>query len=64
MILKNHSLSFYCHTFLSSLAFQYETAQAILLEQKSQLASRVQLELISGGNIRFEEGTSDDIWSQ
>ena len=46
----------------SSLAGQYETAQFILLQQKAQLASRIQLELISGGNIRFEEGTINDVW--
>ena len=46
----------------SSLAGQYETAQFILLQQKAQLASRIQLELISGGNIRFEEGTVNDVW--
>jgi hypothetical protein len=48
---------------LFSLAAQYETAQFILLQQKAQLASRIQLELISGGNIRFEEGTVNDVWS-
>jgi len=45
-----------------SLAGQYETAHFILLQQKAQLASRIQLELISGGNIRFEEGTVNDVW--
>ncbi|CAF4606449.1 unnamed protein product, partial [Rotaria magnacalcarata] len=34
----------------------------ILLQQKAQLASRIQLELISGGNIRFEEGNVNDVW--
>jgi len=46
----------------SSLANQYETAHYILLQQKAQLASRIQLELISGGNIRFEEGNVNDVW--
>ncbi len=48
--------------FSSRLAAQYETAHFILLQQKAQLASRIQLELISGGNIRFEEGTVNDVW--
>ncbi|UJR26994.1 hypothetical protein I4U23_008301 [Adineta vaga] len=47
---------------LNNLAAQYETAHFILLQQKAQLASRIQLELISGGNIRFEEGTVNDVW--
>ncbi|CAF0783988.1 unnamed protein product [Adineta ricciae] len=47
---------------LNTLTAQYETAHFILLQQKAQLASRIQLELISGGNIRFEEGTVNDVW--
>ncbi|CAF3373605.1 unnamed protein product [Rotaria socialis] len=47
---------------LNNLASQYETANFILLQQKAQLASRIQLELISGGNIRFEEGNVNDVW--
>ncbi|CAF3614430.1 unnamed protein product, partial [Rotaria sp. Silwood2] len=34
----------------------------ILLQQKAQLASRIQLELSSGGNIRFEAGDVNDVW--
>ncbi|CAF3540202.1 unnamed protein product [Adineta steineri] len=47
---------------LNSLNVQYDIAHFILLQQKAQLASRIQLELISGGNIRFEEGTVNDVW--
>ncbi|CAF4500446.1 unnamed protein product, partial [Rotaria sp. Silwood2] len=47
---------------LNNFAAQYETAHMILLQQKAQLASRIQLELISGGNIRFEEGDVNDVW--
>lgn len=48
--------------FFSSLLNQFETAQTALTQQKSQQLSRIQLELISGGNIRFEEGSVNDIW--
>ncbi len=51
-----------CYPVWFSLAAQYETAHFILIQQKAQLASRIQLELISGGNIRFEEGTVNDVW--
>ncbi|CAF3420460.1 unnamed protein product [Rotaria sp. Silwood1] len=47
---------------LNNLAAQYEAAHSSLLQQKAQLASRIQLELISGGNIRFEEGNVNDVW--
>ncbi|CAF0756740.1 unnamed protein product [Didymodactylos carnosus] len=51
------------HNVLNHLSMQNETAVNILNYQKEQLAFRIQLELISGGNIRFEEGNIvNDIW--